>query len=89
MAAQAAASDGDPSPGGHHKAAPMMDRYGQTSLLVGSWSSAEGRWVEAYQGSPSGGFGLSRYSDCGVDSCRSFYFIGQPTVRLTQSSLVS
>src|SRR5262249_5416271 len=54
---------------------------GQTSLLVGSRSGAERRWVERNQAqSASGCFVRRRYSACPVDSCRIVYFVGQPTV---------
>jgi hypothetical protein len=61
------------------------DCYGQTSLLVGHRSGAESRWVERGQApSALGCFARRRYSACSVDSCRSFYFVGQPTMRFIQ-----
>jgi hypothetical protein len=54
----------------------------QPSLLVGYRSGAERRWIEVYRASALGCFVRCRYSDCGVDRCRSFYIAGQPTVRI-------
>jgi hypothetical protein len=57
------------------------DRHGQTSVLVGYRSGAKGRWIERSQAQPAlGCFARRRYSACDVDSCRSFYFVGQPTM---------
>src|SRR6516165_3685455 len=54
---------------------------GQSSLLVGSRSGAERRWVERDQAqSTLGYFVRRRYSACPVDSCRIVYLVGQPTV---------
>src|SRR5262245_18277591 len=58
---------------------------GQTSLLVGHRSGAERRWIERGQAqSASGYYVRRRYSDCGVDSCRSFCLDGQPAMRFIQ-----
>src|SRR5262249_2749354 len=56
------------------------DCHGQTSVLVRARSSAERRWIERNQQSALGCFARRRYSDCGADSCRSFYSVGQPTM---------
>src|SRR5262249_56210095 len=58
---------------------------GQTSLLVGHRSGAERRWIERGQAQSASGYCVRRrYSDCGVDSCRSFCLVGQPAMRFIQ-----
>src|SRR5262245_18387976 len=44
--------------------------YGQTSLLVGSRSGAERRWIETARSTEPGSLVRRRYSACPVDSCR-------------------
>ena len=65
----------------HLFVAAMVSVDGQPSLLVGSRSSAERRWIERGQArSALGYFVRRRYSPCSVDSCRSIYSVGQPTM---------
>src|SRR5262249_35195886 len=57
------------------------DRYGQTSVLVGTRSGAKGRWIERSQcQSTLACFARCRYSDCGVDWRPSVSSVGQPTI---------
>src|SRR5260370_18871360 len=54
---------------------------GQTSLLVGYRSCAERRKVERGKAQSGSGYVVRRRcSACSVDSCRSFCFVGQPTM---------
>src|SRR5260370_15440593 len=53
----------------------------QTSLLVGYRSCAETRKVERGKAQSGSGYVVRRRcSACSVDSCRSFCFVGQPTM---------
>src|ERR1700756_4647177 len=62
------------------------DRYEQTSLLVGSRSSAERRRIEADRGSALGCLAGRRYSGCRVGSCRNVSSVGQSkTMKLRKS----
>src|SRR6516162_8441957 len=54
---------------------------GQPSLLVGSRSGAERRWVEGARSTEPGSLVRRRYSACPVDSCRNVYSVGQPALR--------
>jgi hypothetical protein len=51
------------------------DCHGQTSFLVGHWSSAEGRWIEASRGAELGGVAGRRYSDYGVEIVGAFLLL--------------
>src|SRR6516165_7481877 len=53
---------------------------GQSSLLVGSWSGAERRWIEGARSTEPGSLVRRRYSACPVDSCRNVYSVGQPAI---------
>src|SRR5262249_31311444 len=53
---------------------------GQPSLLVGSRSGAERRWIEGARSTEPGSLVRRRYSACPVDSCRNVYSVGQPTM---------
>jgi len=53
-----------------------MRSDGQTSLLVGHWSSAERRWTQTHQASELGCLANGRYSGCGGDNCRNVSSVG-------------
>jgi hypothetical protein len=53
---------------------------GQPSLLVGSRSGAERRWIEGARSTEPSSLVRCRYSACPVDSCRNVYSVGQPTM---------
>src|SRR5262249_13920284 len=53
---------------------------GQTSLLVGYRSRAKRCWIETFGQSASGCFVRRWHFACSVDSCRSIYSVGQPTM---------
>src|SRR5262249_55715938 len=53
---------------------------GQPSLLVGSRSGAERRWIEGARSTEPGSLVRRRYSACPVDSCRNVYSVGQPAM---------
>jgi hypothetical protein len=57
-----------------------LTRYGQASLLVGHWSSAERRWIEASRAAELGGVASCRCSCCGGDDCRNVSSISQPEI---------
>src|SRR5215813_2135314 len=62
------------------------DHDGQTCLLVGPWSGAKRRWIEAARRPALGCFVRRRYSDCGVDRRRNVSSVGQPVVSRPQGA---